>query len=107
MEIPTNGDPYCPVTGEQKDGVLDTTNITGSTLIIHRGTLLPDVLKEKVLSSTRDDEWDKFSAQLNYYLGLPGYENFTEEKMINIVWEELRSRATEMTLMGKSSSLFP
>ena len=67
LEIPTNGDPYCPVTGEQRDSVLDTTIITGTTLIINRGTLLPDVLKEKVLSSMRDDEWDKFLVRLNYY----------------------------------------
>ena len=46
LEIPTNGNPYCPVTGEQRDGVLDTAVITGTTLIINKGTLLPDVLKE-------------------------------------------------------------
>ena len=67
LEIP-NGNPYCPVTGDQRDGVLDTTLIPGTTLIINRGTLLPDALKKKVLSSMRDEEWDEFSARLNYYL---------------------------------------
>ena len=51
LEIATNGDLYFPVTGEQRDGTLNPTSIPGSTLIIHRGTLLPDELKEKVLSS--------------------------------------------------------
>ena len=81
LEIPTNGDPYCPITGEQRDGALNTTNITGSALIIHRGTLLPGILKEKVLSSLGHDEWDKFSAQLNYYLRLQGFENITKEEI--------------------------
>ena len=51
----------------------------------------------------RHDERDKFSAvlfRLNYYLRLKGYESITKEEMMNIVWEELRSKATEMTLMG-------
>ena len=68
------------MTEEQKNGVLDTTVITGTTLIINRGTLLSDVLKEKVLSSMRDDKCDKFSARLNYYLRLKGYESFTKKR---------------------------
>ena len=55
LEIP-NGNPYCPVTGDQRDGVLDTAVIPGTTLIINRGTLLPDALKEKALFFMRDDE---------------------------------------------------
>ena len=42
LEMPTNGNPHCPVTGEQRDGVLDTTVVAGTTLIINRGRLLPD-----------------------------------------------------------------
>ena len=53
LEIPTNGNPYCPVTGDQRDGVLDTTVIPGTALIINRGKLLPNALKEKILSSMR------------------------------------------------------
>ena len=41
LEIP-NGNPYCPVTTGQRDGVLDTTPIPGTTLIINRGSLLPE-----------------------------------------------------------------
>ena len=48
LEIP-NGDPYCPVTGSQKDGMLDTTPIPGTALIINRGTKLPDALNESSL----------------------------------------------------------
>ena len=74
LEIP-NGNPYCPVTGDQRDGILDTTPIPGTTLIINRGTMLPDVLKEKVLSSMRNEEWDEFSARLNCYLRSKGFES--------------------------------
>ena len=84
LEMPTNGNLYCPVTEEQRDGMLDTILITGTTLIIHRGTLLPDALKEKVLSSMRDNEWDKFSALLNYYLRLKGYETITKREMMDV-----------------------
>ena len=56
LEIATKRDLYFPITGEQRVGTLDPTSIPGSTLIIHRGTLLPDELKEIVLSSLRDGE---------------------------------------------------
>ena len=49
----------------------------------------------------RDDEWDKFSARLNYYLRFKGYESFTNKEMMDIVWEELRSMATAITLKGR------
>ena len=42
-----NGDPYCPVTGSQRDGILDRTPIQGTTLIVNRGTYLPDSLKQR------------------------------------------------------------
>ena len=51
-----NGDPYCPVTGSQKDSTLDRTPILGTTLIVNRGTNLPDTLKQRVLSSMRNEE---------------------------------------------------
>ena len=95
-----NGDPYCPVTGSQRDGILDRTPIQGTTLIIDRGTYLPDSLKHRVLSSMRNEEWHDFSARLNYYLASKGYESMTTTEMMDIIWEGLRSKATEDTLMS-------
>ena len=97
LEMP-HGDPYCPVTGSQEDGRLDRTPIPGTTLIINRGTKLPDTLKEKVLSSMRNEEWDDFSARLNCYFTSKGYESITTSGMMNIIWQEHRSQATEETL---------
>ena len=55
LELP-NGNPYCPAIGSQRDGTLDRTPIQGTTLIINRGTYLPDTLKQRVLSSMGNEE---------------------------------------------------
>ena len=47
----------------------------------------------------RNEEWDDFSARLNYYLASKGYESMTTSEMMDIIWQELRSKATEDTLM--------
>ena len=65
-----------------------------------QGHILTRRAERMVLSSMRDDKRDKFSARLIFYLGLKGYESITKKERMNIVWEEFRSKATEMTLMG-------
>ena len=48
----------------------------------------------------RNEEWDDFSARLNYYLASKGYEPMSTTEMMDIIWEGLKCRATEDTLRG-------
>merc|ERR1712020_613077 len=46
----------------------------------------------------RNEEWDDFSARLNCHLRSKSYESITTSEMMNIIWQELRSKATDETL---------
>merc|ERR1712027_242130 len=82
-----NGDLYCPVTGSQRDGILDRTPIKGTTLIVNRGTYLPDSWKERVLSSLSNEIWHDLLERLNYYLKSKGEEILCMTELMDIVWK--------------------
>ena len=88
------------MTGSQRDGILDRTPIEGSTLIVNRGTYLPNVWKERVLSSMSNEIWLDRLARLNYYLAWKGDEPLSMTEMMDIIWENLKCSATEDTLRG-------